>query len=179
VSSISEIPVELSWFISISSFLAKPQAERATAQIHASIPARTGGTQQPNLQTSGQRLGTVTGTGSKEGGFGNRSDHAGTSWTTSDIWMRKHFNPRSMSADQMANLVIRDIHVGAVEVFINGVRAYSERGRSNSWEYRSISSEARASIRPNADNVLSVHCARGTESQFIDEGVNERTSAEQ
>lgn len=114
-----------------------------------------------------------------KGGFGSGNDHAGTSWTTSDIWMRKHFNPGSITADQMANLVVRDIHMGAVEVFINGVRAYTSRGQNNSWEYRAISSEARASIRPNADNVLSVHCARGTESQFIDAGLNERVSADQ
>jgi hypothetical protein len=114
-----------------------------------------------------------------KGGFGIGNDHAGTSWTTSDIWMRKHFNPGSMSTDQMANLVIRDIHMGAVEVFINGVRAYSQRGRSNSWEYRSISSEARASVRPNADNILSIHCTRGAESQFIDAGLNRRISADQ
>jgi hypothetical protein len=114
-----------------------------------------------------------------KGGFGIGSDHAGTSWTTSDIWMRKHFNPGSMSTDQIANLVVRDIHMGTVEVFINGVRAYTSRGQNSSWEYRGISSEARASIRPNADNVLSVHCARGTESQFIDAGLNERVSADQ
>ena len=114
-----------------------------------------------------------------KGGFGSGNDHAGTSWTTSDIWMRKHFNPGSMSTDQMANLVVRDIHMGTVEVFINGVRAYTSRGQNSSWEYRAISSEARASIRPNADNVLSVHCARGTESQFIDAGLNERISADQ
>jgi hypothetical protein len=114
-----------------------------------------------------------------KGGFGIGNDHPGTSWTTSDIWMRKHFSPGSMSTDQMANLVVRDIHKGAVEVFINGVRAYSQRGRSNSWEYRSISSEARASIRPNADNILSVHCTREAESQFIDVGLNGRISTDQ
>jgi hypothetical protein len=114
-----------------------------------------------------------------KGGFGSGNDHAGTSWTTSDIWMRKHFNPGSMSADQMANLVVRDIHMGAVEVFINGVRAYSQRGRSNSWEYRSVSSEARASVRPNADNILSVHCTHDAESRFIDAGLSGRISADQ
>lgn len=114
-----------------------------------------------------------------KGGFGAGTDHAGTSWTTSDIWMRRHFTPGSVSADQAANLVLRDLHMGAVEVFINGVRAYSQRGRSNSWEYRGISSEARTSIRANADNVLSVHCARAANSQFIDVGLSERIGAYQ
>jgi hypothetical protein len=113
------------------------------------------------------------------GGFGIGNNHAGTSWTTSDIWMRRHFNPGSMSTDQIANLVVRDIHMGAVEVFINGVRAFSQRGRSNSWEYRSMSSEARASVRLNADNILSVHCTRDAESQFIDAGLSGRIVTDQ
>lgn len=84
-----------------------------------------------------------------------------------------------MSTDQIANLVVRDIHMGAVEVFINGVRAFSQRGRSNSWEYRSMSSEARASVRLNADNILSAHCTRDAESQFIDAGLSGRIVTDQ
>jgi hypothetical protein len=113
-----------------------------------------------------------------KGGFGVGNDHAGTSWTSSDIWMRRHFNPGAITAASLANLVVRDMHVGDVEVFINGVLAYTQRGQSTAWEYRSISSDARASVKANADNVLSVHCTKRAENQFIDAGLNVRVSAD-
>jgi hypothetical protein len=113
-----------------------------------------------------------------KGGFGTGNDHAGTSWTTSDIWMRRHFNPGAITADGLTNLVVRDMHMGDVEVFINGVLAYTQRGQSTAWEYRSISSDARASVKANADNVLSVHCTRRADSKFIDAGLNVRMTAD-
>jgi hypothetical protein len=92
--------------------------------------------------------------------------------------MRRHFNPGAITAASLANLVVRDMHVGDVEVFINGVLAYTQRGQSTAWEYRSISSDARASVKANADNVLSVHCTKRAEGQFIDAGLNVRVSAD-
>jgi hypothetical protein len=113
-----------------------------------------------------------------KGGFGSGSEPIGTSWSTSDIWMRRHFNPGTITTDSIANLVVRDLHMGDVDVFINGVRAYTQRGQSTSWEYRSITSDARASVKPNADNILSVHCTQRAGGQFIDVGLNVRVSAD-
>lgn len=96
-----------------------------------------------------------------KGGFGNSGTNGATAWKTSDIWLRREFNPGALAADQIANLVVRDFHLGYVEVFINGVRAYSQRWQSHSWEYRGVAIDARASVKPNSENVLAVHCTRG------------------
>ncbi len=113
------------------------------------------------------------------GGFGN-ANAAGTSWTSSNIWIRKHFNPGALTEDQINNFVVRDLHQGQVEVFINGVPAYAQRGRSATWEYRSISSEARASIKANAENVLVGPLRqKGGDGQFIDAGLDVRVPAAQ
>ncbi len=109
-----------------------------------------------------------------KGGFGDLPDAPGSPWTTHDIWMRRHFNPGSISPDQLPNLVAKDIHHGRVQIYINGVLAYAQRGDSDSWEHRGLSTAARDSIHPNEDNVLAVHCVRGEHNQFVDTGLDLR-----
>jgi hypothetical protein len=108
------------------------------------------------------------------GGFGEAKDGKATSWTTHDIWMRRHFNAGSLTTDQLANLVAKDFHHGDVEIYINGVLAYSQGGDSDSWEHRGLSTAARVSVHSNADNVLAVHCVRGEHDQFVDVGLDLR-----
>ncbi len=112
-----------------------------------------------------------------KGGFGNTPEASATSWTTHDIWMRRHFNPGSLSADQLANLVAKDLHHGEIQIYLNGVLAYSQLGDSDSWEHRGLSTAARAAVQPNADNVLAVHGVRGEHGehdQFVDSGLDLR-----
>jgi hypothetical protein len=113
-----------------------------------------------------------------KGGFGNSGTNGAAAWKTSDIWLRRTFNPGALTADQIANLVVRDLHLGYVEVLINGVRAYSQQGQSHSWEYRGVASDARASVKPNSENVLAVHCTRRGDDQFIDAGLDVRVISE-
>lgn len=108
------------------------------------------------------------------GGFGNLKGLSATSWTSSGIWLRRHFNPGNLTADQIANLVVNDFHVGNIEVFINGVPAYAQDGRSESWEHHGLTKDARASVRPNADNVLAVHCTKKGNEQFVGAGLSVR-----
>lgn len=108
------------------------------------------------------------------GGFGNIKGVPSTSWSSHDIWLRRHFNPGTLSADLLTSLVANDFHHGDVEIYINGVLAYSQRGDSDSWEHRGLSTAARDSVHPNADNVLAVHCKRGQHDQFVDTGLDLR-----
>lgn len=108
------------------------------------------------------------------GGFGNVKNISGTTWTSPGIWMRRHFNPGNLTANQIANLVVSDYHLGNIQVFINGVLAYSQGGRSESWEHRGLTKEARASVRPNMDNVLAVHCVSKGSEQFVGAGLGVR-----
>lgn len=108
------------------------------------------------------------------GGFGDIKGVTSTPWSSSDIWMRRHFHPGALSAKQLASLVANDFHHGDIEIYINGVLAYSQGGDSDAWEHRGLSTAARDAVHPNADNVLAVHCKRGQRDQFVDAGLDLR-----
>ena len=105
------------------------------------------------------------------GGFGHDAGSVKTSWNIADIWLRRHFNPGALDAQKLADLVVRDYHDEDMEVYINGVEALRTAGYITAYEYSEISPEAKKSIKPNADNVLAVHCHQTVGGQFIDVGL--------
>ena len=108
-------------------------------------------------------------------GFGNAADVQGnTAWTTGDIWIRRHFNPGELTPEQIDRLMVRDFHDEDVQVYINGVQAYASRGFITAYEYTNVSAAAKKAIKPNADNVLAVHCHQTEGGQFIDVGLSVR-----
>ncbi len=116
------------------------------------------------------------------GGFGDDAPgHGliGTLWTDTPggIWLRRTFNPGALTPQQIARLVFRDYHDEDINVYVNGVPAYSATGYISSYEYRPLSRAARQSIRPDADNVLAVHCRQTEGGQYIDVGLSERIPA--
>lgn len=54
----------------------------------------------------------------------------GTSWTSSDIWLRKQFILGALSAEDLKSLVFSLYHDEDCEIYINGVLAASIRGFS-------------------------------------------------
>ena len=59
----------------------------------------------------------------------------GTTWNTADIWLRRTFNPGSLTASQISNLVFRPHHDEGAELYINGVLAASVTGYTSGYEY--------------------------------------------
>jgi hypothetical protein len=110
----------------------------------------------------------------KRGGFGNVTDRAGTVWTTQEIWARRHFNPGKLSAAQLESLVADDMHLGDIQIYINGALAYSQGGNSLLYEHRGLTKDARAALNVDSDNVLAVHCVRRKDEQWIDAGLDLR-----
>lgn len=110
-------------------------------------------------------------------GFGRFQSMGKTPWKTPEIWMRRHFDGGVLTPDQIANLVVKDLHDGDIEVYINGVKGYSARGTIRAFEYRALSSEARAALKPGGDNVIAVHCVQRGSGQYIDAGVAVRVPA--
>ena len=112
------------------------------------------------------------------GAFGNNGDHIGTQWNTPDLWLRRHFNPGSLTAAQLQALVITEFHEGNVEIFINGVQAHSQRGTSKAYEvtyeHRPVGQSVRQAVLSNADNVISVHCHANGSKQYFDAGLSIR-----
>ncbi len=114
------------------------------------------------------------------GAFGDQEDHLGTKWATPDLWLRRHFNPGALTADQVGNLVITEARQGSVEMYINGQKIDPERGnmRDNElkYEHRPISSSVRQAVLPNADNVIAVHCHSNGPQHYFDAGLAIRVS---
>ena len=111
-------------------------------------------------------------------GFGKVRDRGNTPWKTTDIWLRRHFNPGELTEAQISRLLLRVFNDEDVQVSINGVWAFGRDGYVTSYSNHAIRPEARKAIRPNADNVLSVHCKQTVGEQYIDAGIYERVSPE-
>ena len=116
------------------------------------------------------------------GGFGTdvpTSPRIGTPWTSSDIWLRRTFNPGILTAEQIRQLVIRDYHDEDIEVYINGVLAYKAGGFISSFEYKPVTLEGKKALISNGENTLAVHCHQTTGGQYIDVGIFQRIPAKQ
>jgi hypothetical protein len=115
-------------------------------------------------------------------GFGagsppNTSGLVRTTWNTADIWLRRTFNPGSLTAQQISNLFFTVYHDEDVEIYINGVLAASATGYRTSYGLMAMTEAGRAALVPNATNVLAVHCHQTGGGQYIDVGLSIRESS--
>ncbi|MBW3637109.1 MAG: glycoside hydrolase family 2 [Armatimonadetes bacterium] len=120
------------------------------------------------------------GPGGFGGGFAANFPHPpriATPWTTSDIWLRRTFTLGNLSAEQVSRLLLRAFHDDEVEVFINGVLAYSTGGFTRNYEHQPIKEEAKRSLVLNGENVMAIHCHQRALGQYIDVGIMERIPA--
>ena len=108
------------------------------------------------------------------GGFGTAGTPGAvnrTTWSTADIWLRRTFNPGSLTAAQRSNLVLRLHHDEAAEIFINGVLAAQVTGFTTSYGFTPITAAGQNAVVANGNNVLAVHCHQTTGGQYIDAGI--------
>jgi hypothetical protein len=114
------------------------------------------------------------------GAFGSAGDHIGTKWTAPDLWIRLHFNPGMLAAEQLKSLVLTEFHRGRIEIFINGIATPPQQGNNRSldgyYEHRPLLQATRQAILSNTDNVIAVHChtAPNLPTQFFDAGLSLR-----
>jgi hypothetical protein len=99
-----------------------------------------------------------------------------TPWNTSDIWLRRTFNPGALTTQQISNLVFFTYHDEDVEIYVNGVLAGAASGYSTSYVFAPMNAAGQAAIVPNANNVLAVHCHQTGGGQFIDVGIDVRSN---
>jgi hypothetical protein len=109
-----------------------------------------------------------------------RGDDGKTKWPGTDVWIRRHFNPGKLTADDISRLYLRDRHAFDMEVYINGQLACDQRRSVFGYRVHMLTAAGKAAIKPDADNVIAVHCqarnpARNIDAQpFIDVGLYER-----
>ena len=113
-----------------------------------------------------------------KGGFGTRDTPGigklGTEWNTSDVWLRRTFNPGKLTPDQLAKLLVNVYHDEDVQVYINGVLAYQATGYNGRYQNFPLTEAGRKAIKPGAENVMAVHCKQTQGGQYVDVGLTLR-----
>jgi hypothetical protein len=105
------------------------------------------------------------------GGFGTAGTPGavvGTTWNTSDIWLRRTF---TMPAGFYPNLRFSVYHDEDVQIYVNGVLAATATGYVTSYQTLDISPTARALLQPGATITLAVHCHQTVGGQGVDVGL--------
>jgi hypothetical protein len=195
-TEITDVETELNGLYTYDRKVRKPEVRRMQAAIvSASTPAFFT-TVVANSQTNGQSWrytnsappanwfaanfnDSAWSTGPGGFGAGNPPNTAGilrTAWNTADIWLRRTFNPGSLTPQQISNLVFNVFHDEDVEIYLNGVLAGSGAGYTTDYTLLPMTSTGQSAILPNASNVLAVHCHQTGGGQYIDVGIVVRSN---
>lgn len=98
-----------------------------------------------------------------------------TTWNTLGyIYLRRTFNPGSLTPQQINDLGFTVYHDEDAAIYINGMLAASAPGYTTSYVNLPMSQQARAAIIPNGTNLLAVSCYQTTGGQFIDVGISDQ-----
>ncbi|HEY9508821.1 MAG TPA: PA14 domain-containing protein, partial [Verrucomicrobiae bacterium] len=192
-TEISDVEIELAGLRTYDRKILKPDLRRMQAAITAPLAQYSYSPIVPTSQTAGQSWKYTFATPSVSwftsgfndsqwangiGGFGSAGT-AGiivrTTWNTSDIWLRRTFNPGALTQEQITNLVFSLYHDEDCELYINGVLAASASSFVPSYGHIVINPAALSALVPNAVNHLAVHCHQTGGGQGIDVGIDLKT----
>jgi hypothetical protein len=95
----------------------------------------------------------------------------GTTWNTSDIWLRRTFNPGNLTPAQASSLVLRLHHDEEAEIYVNGILAAAVTAYTQNYEFAPMTRAAQNAVVVNGSNVLAVHCHNTVGGQYIDVGI--------
>lgn len=104
------------------------------------------------------------------GGFGTPDTPGavvGTRWDGSDIWLRRTFDVKDVTA---GDLWLRIHHDEDAEVYLNGQRIARAKGFTSAYGLQVCEADARDRLK-EGDNTLAVHCHQTRGGQFIDVGL--------
>jgi hypothetical protein len=114
------------------------------------------------------------------GGFGNDNPPnsvIGTTWRTSDIWLRRTFS-LPVGALDTGTLMLKVYYDEDCEVYINGVQAFTATGYITSYRFFALPEAARQALVEGGENTIAVHCHQTTGGQYIDAGIYRMTNPE-
>jgi hypothetical protein len=96
----------------------------------------------------------------------------GTTWNTSDIWLRRSFAIGDLSPDDRTNLVFDVYHDEDCEIYVNGVLAGTATGFASTYVTVPMNSAGQNALLANGTNIIAVHCHQTTGGQNIDVGIS-------
>ena len=106
-------------------------------------------------------------TGSAGFGGGGR-----TSWSSSDIWIRRNFKINNFDASRLQDLRLWLFHDEDAEIYINGILAAKMTGYNTKYELWPLLPEGLQALKlDGSNNVIAIHCKQTTGGQFIDCGL--------
>lgn len=111
------------------------------------------------------------------GAFGSHGDRVGTQWTTTDIWLRRAFNPGAVTPEMLEDLVLRESAEAEVKIYINGVGMAPQKMRHvdvGVYQNLALPETVRHAVLPEQDNVIAVHCRGDGRNQYFDAGLSIR-----
>jgi hypothetical protein len=132
-----------------------------TAPEGAGNPGATPAWAQPGFNGQGWTTGA--------GPFGDQRSKAGTSWTGTDIWVRRSF---TISAIPAGRLMLKLFHDDDAEVFLNGQRISRQHGANGDYEMIALSDDVKAKLKVG-ENLLAMHCKNTGGGSWIDAGLSE------
>jgi hypothetical protein len=83
-----------------------------------------------------------------------------TNWASSEVWTRQIFNPGTLSAEDLNNLVLYASHTNGIEVFVNGILAGSRNqrgGGTGDYSIMLFNGDVSKTLKPNENNIIAVH----------------------
>ena len=128
------------------------------------------GWEQPDFDDSSWKRGAA--------GFGKIDQPAAqvrTTWSTSEIWIRRSFKLTGVTAENLQDLCLRLFYDEDSEIYINGVLAMTITGYNTTYQLFGISEAARKTIDLEGDNVIAIHTKQTSGGQYIDAGFSLRS----
>jgi len=119
------------------------------------------GWEEDGFNDSGWKIG--------KGGFGTKDTPGaviGTTWDTSDIWIRRSFDLEGKIPNE---LYLSAHHDEDAEVYINGKLVAKLSGYTSGYVRTPLDEKAKAALKPGL-NRLAVHCHQTSGGQYIDVG---------
>lgn len=189
-TQITDVETELNGLLTYDRKVLKPDRRRIEAAVLTPLAEFAYAAVVPTSQAAGQTWQYTTAApaanwttpgfndsswSSGPGGFGTAGTPGAvvrTTWNTADIWLRRTFNPGALTAEQVSNLVFDVYHDEDVEIYLNGVLAYSAAGYTTTYLHLPINAAALAALATNAVNTLAVHCHQTSGGQNIDAGLD-------
>lgn len=94
-----------------------------------------------------------------------------TTWNTGDIWLRKTLN-RTLNQSEIDKMSWVMCHDEDIEIFVNGVRVFEEKGYDEDYKVVPLSQEAKDQFAAkNANPWICVHVKQTAGGQFFDLGL--------